>query len=393
MYKINYKIVYNRKNRLQKNGTALIQIECYQHGKRFFITTGIYIIPKLWDLKNFKIKTDHPNANKLNKQISDKIASLESAELDYLNKGKTFTLDHLRDFNAGNIALNFSDFMKSEIEKNNIAEVTKKGHRRTFAIMTEYKKTVEFSDINVGFLQGFQRHLYKKDFAVNTVYKYFKNIKTYVNLAINLELMDINQYPFRKMKVRQIDGKRDFLTPTELEQIENLDLSEKGESINKIRDMYLFSCYTGLRFSDVVQVCKENLQNIDGATWLIQGMQKSQIHSNADTQQIVRLPIYQLFNGKPLDLLNKYTSDRKYYFDDYTNQFVNRTLKDIADELEISKKLTFHTARHTQATYLLYKGVNITTVQKLLGHKKVATTQIYGKVMDITIVNDLQGKF
>lgn len=393
MYKINYKLVYNRKNRLQKNGTALIQIECYQNGKRFFISTGIYIIPKLWDAKNFKIKSDHPNSNKLNKQISDKIASLENAELDFLNKGKKFTLDHLREFNAGNIALNFTDFMKSEIEKNKVTEVTKKGHRRTLDVLTEFKKSVEFSDINLGFLSDFERFLYKKGFSVNTVYKYFKNIKSYVNLAINLELMDINQYPFRKMKIRQIDGKRDYLTPQELELIENLDLTGKGEAISKIRDMYLFSCYTGLRFSDVVQVCKENLQDIDGAIWLIKGMQKSQINGDAETQQIVRLPIYQLFNGKPLDILNKYTSDRKYYFDDYTNQFVNRTLKDIADDAKINKKLTFHTARHTQATYLLYKGVNITTVQKLLGHKKVATTQIYGKVMDMTVINDLQGKF
>lgn len=393
MYKINYKIVYNRKNHLQKNGTALIQIECYQNGKRYFISTGIYIIPKLWDAKNFKIKSDHPNSNKLNKKITDKIASLENAELDFLNKGKSFTLDHLREFNAGNIALNFTDFMRSEIEKNTVTEVTKKGHRRTLDVLTDFKKCVEFSDINLGFLSDFERYLYKKDFSVNTVYKYFKNIKSYVNLAINLELMDINQYPFRKMKIRQIDGKRDYLTPQELEIIENLDLTGKGDAVNKIRDMYLFSCYTGLRFSDVVQVCKENLQDIDGAIWLIQGMQKSQINGDAGTQQVVRLPIYQLFNGKPLAILDKYASDRKYYFDDYTNQFVNRTLKDIADDAKITKKLTFHTARHTQATYLLYKGVNITTVQKLLGHKKVATTQIYGKVMDMTVINDLQGKF
>ena len=157
--------------------------------------------------------------------------------------------------------------------------------------------------------------------------------------------------------------------------------------------MYLFSCYTGLRFSDVIEVRKENLQIIDGNTWLIQGMKKSQINNDTTTQQIVRLPIYQLFNGKPLEILQKYESDKKYYFDDYTNQFVNRTLKEIAGFAKVTKKLTFHTARHTQATYLLYKGVNITTVQKILGHKKLATTQIYSKVMDITIVNDLQGKF
>jgi site-specific recombinase XerD len=72
------------------------------------------------------------------------------------------------------------------------------------------------------------------------------------------------------------------------------------------------------------------------------------------------------------------------------NTAVNNYLREICKLAEINKKVTFHVARHTQATYLLYKGVNITTVQKLLGHRRLETTQIYGKVMDMTIINELQ---
>ena len=88
-------------------------------------------------------------------------------------------------------------------------------------------------------------------------------------------------------------------------------------------------------------------------------------------------------------MLKKYESDRVYYFDDYTNQYVNRCIKEIAKITGIEKRVTFHTARHTTATFLLYKGVNITTVQKFLGHAKVQTTQIYAKVMDMTMINEL----
>lgn len=396
MYKIQYKPIFNRKKHLSKNGTALIQIECYQNAKRFYYSTGIYITPKQWDSKTNKIKSDsHPNSNKLNKQILDKIIEFENIELDYLNKGKIFNLDHLREYAAGNIAVNFTSFMTAEIEKSKITEVTKKAHRRTLKVLTDFRPKIEFSDINLSLLQDFERHLLsqKQKLSVNTIYKYFKNIKTYVNLAIDLEIMDSNQYPFRKFKVMQIEGKRDFLTPQELELIENIDLDNESTTINKIRDMYLFSCYTGLRFSDIIQVRKENIEDIDGKLWLVQGLMKSTINGNTNNQQIVRIPLSDLFNGKPVELLNKYESDKVFYFDDYTNQFVNRELKKIAEKCKITKTLTFHTARHTQATYLLYKGVNITTVQKLLGHKKVATTQIYGKIMDVTIVNDLAGKF
>jgi len=81
---------------------------------------------------------------------------------------------------------------------------------------------------------------------------------------------------------------------------------------------------------------------------------------------------------------------KRYFFDDFTNQYTNRALKDIAAMAGITKTVTFHTARHTTATFLLYKGVPITTVQKILGHKKLQTTQIYSKVMDLTLINELQ---
>ena len=81
--------------------------------------------------------------------------------------------------------------------------------------------------------------------------------------------------------------------------------------------------------------------------------------------------------------------DKKRIFQGLTNQYVNRSLKEIAKLAGIDKPVTFHTARHTNATYLLYQGVNVTTVQKILGHKKLQTTQIYSKVMDKTVVKEL----
>jgi site-specific recombinase XerD len=146
----------------------------------------------------------------------------------------------------------------------------------------------------------------------------------------------------------------------------------------------MFSVYTGLRYSDVFSLQKKDIVSIGGNDWLIKTMEK--------TDESVRIPIYTIFDGKPTQILNKYRNFGSIFcFEHLTNQHCNRQLKEICTLAKIeNKNITFHVARHTTATYLLYKGVSITTVQKILGHKKLATTQIYGHIMDATIENELK---
>ncbi len=104
----------------------------------------------------------------------------------------------------------------------------------------------------------------------------------------------------------------------------------------------------------------------------------------------MHLPLYLLFNGKALAILQKYSADLDDFFRLGNNSNVNKTLTVLMQLAGISKHISFHSARHTNATLLIYKGVNITTVQKLLGHKSVRTTQIYTDVMDMTVIQDLE---
>ena len=162
------------------------------------------------------------------------------------------------------------------------------------------------------------------------------------------------------------------ITAEDLQAMENIVLSPEQKHLQKTLDMFLFSCYTGLRFSDVSALSKDKIQIIDGKEWLVFTMIK--------TAEPIRIPMYLLFDNKPIEILNRYIKpDRKYIFDDLTNQYVNRCLKELAAIAGVTKTVTFHVARHTQATFLLYKGVSITTVQKLFGHQKLQTTQIYSK--------------
>lgn len=104
----------------------------------------------------------------------------------------------------------------------------------------------------------------------------------------------------------------------------------------------------------------------------------------------VRLPLYLLFEGKGIHILQRYKDDLNRFFKLKDNSNINKELNILGKLAEIDKRISFHTARHTNATLLIYSGANITTVQKLLGHKSVKTTQVYANIMDITLVRDLE---
>lgn len=378
-----FNAVYNRKKKLLPNGTALVQIEAYLNLRKKYFSTGIYITPEQWDNKRRKVK-NHPNAIRLNNKISEFIAKLQGVELDRRNAGKPFSLEILSEFVRGRYTNSFIDFIQKEIESDHAsAKNTRLGELTTLKVLQQFRSNITFDDLTFELLTEFESFLFNKGLSVNTVHKYFSHLRKFVNLAINKELLDLNRYPFRKFKSRTETTKREYLSPEELQAMENIVLPRKEKRLRKVLDMFLFSCYTGLRISDITALSKDEIQTVDGNIWIITTMKK--------TSEPIRIPLYLLFDGKPVKILERYMRpDRKYMFDDLPYKQVNNGVKELAEKAGITKKVTFHTARHTNATFLLYKGVSITSVQKLLGHKKLQTTQIYSKVMDKTIIKELE---
>lgn len=385
MNKIIYSLVYNRKKNLNKRGVALVQVEAYLNRKKKYFSTKVYLRPDQWDAKKLLVK-NHPNADALNRLIYEFMAMIEKRELELWQQGKPITLEILKEVlseqQEQEDKSSFIPFFKHEVMTSNLKESTKRNHLSTLALLQDFKKNVTFSDLTFEFVSSFEYFLQSKGYHTNTIAKHMKHLKRHINVAINKEYMDIQKYAFRKYKIKTVENGHTHLSPEELEKMETLQLTGRYMKYQKTLDAFLFCCYAGMRYSDFVNMKSENIIEMHQETWLI--------YKSIKTGTEVRLPLYLLFNGKGIRILNKYQADLQDFFHLRDNSNVNKELIIIARLAGLSKKVSFHTARHTNATLLICNGVNITTVQKLLGHKSVKTTQIYTNVMDMTIISDLE---
>ena len=384
MEKISYNLVFNRKKRLNKRGMALVQVEAYLNRKKMYFSTKIYLKPEQWDAKRKMVK-NHPNANVLNRMLYENIAAIEQTELGLWQQGKSISLDLLKnsiDKPLSNNGRSFLTFFKEEIANSSLKESTRQNHLSTLELLQEFKKEVLFTDLTFEFVSSFDNYLQSKGYHLNTIAKHMKHLKRYINVAINKEYMDIQKYAFRKYKIKSIEGSHTHLAPEELHKFENLQLTGRYTRLQKTKDAFLFCCYAGLRYSDFTNLTSANIVEFHQETWII--------YKSVKTGMEVRLPLYLLFEGKGIQILQRYKDDLNSFFKLKDNSNINKELNILAGLAKIDKRVSFHTARHTNATLLLYNGANITTVQKLLGHKSVKTTQVYANIMDITVVRDLE---
>lgn len=382
MGKIIYSLVYNRKKCLNKKGMALVQVEAYLDRRKKYFSTKVYLKPEQWDAKKLIVK-NHPNSDALNRLLYEFVAMIEKKELELWQQGKRISLELLKDtLSAREDNTSFILFFKQEVINSSLKESTKRNHLSTLTLLQEFKKDVSFAELTFEFISSFEYFLQLKGYHTNTIAKHMKHLKRHVNIAINKEYIEIQKYAFRKYKIKTVDNKHTHLVPEELESMEKLCLTGRYAKYQKTLDAFLFCCYAGMRYSDFINLSPDNIVDIHHETWLI--------YKSVKTGTEVRLPLYLLFGGKGLLILAKYRNNLHEFFHLRDNSNVNKELIVITRLAGLSKKISFHTARHTNATLLIYNGVNITTVQKLLGHKSVKTTQVYTNIMDMTIVHDLE---
>lgn len=379
MDKIKYRLVYNRKKQLNKQGTALVQVEASLNQRKVYFKTNIYLKPEHWDKRTSQVIV-HPQANDLNAMLFEFILHLQGVELALWKRGVPATLSLLKDAMKKNRPVNitFPVFAKEYVTHSDRRESTKENLYTTITVLQEFRPGLDFKDITYTFLKDFEVYLREKGNGINTVAKHLRQLRTLVNEAINQGYIHADAYPFRKFKIKQEKGRHEFLTPDELKKLENLEVSDK--KLRHVLDAFLFCCYAGLRFSDFCQLSPANFIKVNGKKWLHFKSIKTGIE--------LRLPLHLLFEGKALAILDRY--DIAEFASLGSNSEVNKCLAQITMMARIKKHVTYHTARHTCATLLIHQGVPITTVQRLLGHTSVKTTEIYSEILSSTIVKDLR---
>ena len=346
MEKISYNLVFNRKKRLNKRGMALVQVEAYLNRKKMYFSTKIYLKPEQWDAKRKMVK-NHPNANVLNRMLYENIAAIEQTELGLWQQGKSISLDLLKNSIDKPLSngRSFLTFFKEEIANSSLKESTRQNHLSTLELLQEFKKEVLFTDLTFEFVSSFDNYLQSKGYHLNTIAKHMKHLKRYINVAINKEYMDIQKYAFRKYKIKSIEGSHTHLAPEELHKFENLQLTGRYTRLQKTKDAFLFCCYAGLRYSDFTNLTSANIVEFHQETWII--------YKSVKTGMEVRLPLYLLFEGKGIQILQRYKDDLNSFFKLKDNSNINKELNILAGLAKIDKRVSFHTASHSKFFYLL----------------------------------------
>ncbi|MGH2648477.1 MAG: site-specific integrase, partial [Ginsengibacter sp.] len=244
------------------------------------------------------------------------------------------------------------------------------------------------SSINYQFITEFEFYLrtckpleINNPLTNNGIMKHMERLRKMVTMSYKMEW--IIKDPFSNYKLKFKKKEMSFLNEEELYKIEHTAFSNKF--LERVRDLFIFSCYTGLSYIDLANLTTKNITiGIDGEYWIKTSRQKTEVQVN-----IPLLP-------KAFQLIQKYRQDPRVLGGEnilplLSNQKINSNLKEIARLCGLDKSLTFHCARHTFATTItLTNGVPLETVSKMLGHTKLTTTQIYVHVIKHKISEDMK---
>lgn len=389
-------IFYIRKSKINANGQVPIYQRITIEGKRYEISTGQFVEEAKWSTEAGRMKGNSEEARSINNRLdmvkskvfdverklfmSNTPINLENFKNEYLGKKERertlipIFVEHNRKIKE----LVGSEYAAGTLERYE----TSLKHTKAFLQWKYNTSDIDINKIDHAFITEYEFYLRsQRKCANNTAVKYIKNFHKIINICLANGWITKDPFANYKSKVKEVI--REFLTEQEIQDIMNKVFVT--ERLEIVRDIFIFSCFTGLAYIDVKQLTNNNIVlGIDGDKWINKNRQKTDTNS-----KIPLLPT-------ALYILDKY-ADHPICLNEGnllpvpSNQKMNAYLKEIADVCGIKKELTFHMARHTFATTVtLSNGVPIETVSKMLGHTNLKTTQHYAKILDKKISEDMQ---
>jgi site-specific recombinase XerD len=386
---------YAKSTKANASGLLPIYVRLTVDGKRLEFSTKKFVEKSKWSNELAKMKGTTEEARSINSYLDLMKSKVLDVQMELLHRNECLSIE------------NFKSKLLGTEERQRMLVPIFQDHNNKIKVLvgkeyapgtlerytTSLKHTIEFmqwkynvSDIDItkidhAFITDYEFWLRSvRNCANNTAVKYIKNFNKIIKICLANDWLDKNPFANYKSKVKEVE--RVYLSEKEIQNIIEKDF--KTERLSLVRDIFLFSCFTGLAYIDVKNLTKSHISfGIDGEKWIFTHRQKTESAS-----KIPILPVTQM-------IIDKYDNHPQCINEDkllpiLSNQKMNAYLKEIAGVCEIEKELTFHIARHTFATTVtLTNGVPIESVSKMLGHKNLRTTQHYAKVLDRKVSDDM----
>lgn len=388
-------IKFNLKSYKDPNAKSQIFLIFNFDGNRLRYYTGKRIEPKFWNIDKQRAKSTYSSAISLNQFLKTTANFLEDKYNELKILDKRITIEVLKDelnnrFNSGDeedLFEKFEEFLELSVNERALATIRK--IKTTLSRMREFsevkKYRVSFDSIDLNFDERFKDFLINdKKQTNNTVAKHYKNLKVFLNWAT--EKGYNTNAEFRKFKAKQIDGEIYFLTWDELMKLFYFDI--ESPKLDRVRDIFCFGCFTGLRFSDILNLKQDNISN--------DSIQIQTLKTKGKT--IIPL------NNYSRTIYEKHKSTKKYnLFDSISNQKMNEYLKELGELAEINdpvqiihyrgveriekivpkyEVLTSHVARKTFITNAMMRGMSTEVIMDITTHNSYKSFQRYFKIVD-----------
>ena len=380
-----------RRNHVYADGTCCIMTRITINGENTNFSSKLNVNPKLWDTKQGKVSGKSKVATELNGLMSDMESSIRQMYFD-MSRYETVTAEKLRNAFMGIVPENqtliglFTEHIEECRALIGISKTpaTVQKYDRALRRVKEFIKfkyhltDMPLRDVNHKFIVDLETYLRTVSGCnENTTAKFIQTFKAIIIKAKNNGWIIADPFANYRIRIKRVD--RGYLTEKEIATIAEKEFPTKR--LEQGRDIFIFSCYTGLAYIDIKELKKEHIQtSFDGNQWIMTHRHK--------TGTPVNVPLLAI----PQELIKKYEGQAKdgLLFPVLSNQKMNAYLKEIAVVCGIEKNITFHLARHTFATTVtLSHGVPIESVSKMLGHTNIQTTQIYARITNQKISKDM----
>ena len=385
-------VFYLRSNYVNKEGKTSVMLRIYLNNERLSLgSTGISVKSSQWDKEKERIKGRTTEALNTNLQLDNiasglqsifrriemsDVVSLERIKSEFLGKKEEIdTLMQLFEKHNGDVAKQVGVSVgKATLQKYNVC----KRHFSEF-LEKQYKRSdLKLTELTYVVIREFDLYLRAEvGQNPNPATKTMKTFKTITLLGQKMGVLLHDPFMNHRFHIEPVN--RGFLTDEEILLIAHKQINIPR--LELIRDIFIFSCFTGLAYIDVSNLTPDHIVTLGDKQWIMTQRQKTSVETNVLLLDIPKAIIAK-YGGK--------TYRNGKLFPILTNQKTNSYLKEIADICGIKKNLTFHLARHTFATMSLSKGVPMESVSKMLGHTNIRTTQIYARITNKKIEHDME---